>query len=64
MATKSMTGVTDNTLYADTAALRDMGCKYIFSRIDLSNADDLSLELMGDYTGENSPYTIYVYKIQ
>ena len=64
MATKSMTGVTDNTLYVDTSALKDMGCKYIFSRIDISNAEELSLELMGDYTGENSPYTIYVYKIQ
>ncbi|RKM58148.1 hypothetical protein D6853_01010 [Butyrivibrio sp. X503] len=62
MATKSMTGVTDNTLYVDTSALKDMGCKYIFSRIELSNASELSLELLGDYKGDDSPYTIYVYK--
>ena len=61
MATRSMFGVTDTDLYADTTALKDMGCKYIFSRIDISNTEELGLELVGKYSGEESAYTIYVY---
>lgn len=63
MATRSMTGVTDDTLYADTAALRELGCKYIFSRIDISNADELGINSVGEYSGYGSPYRIYVYSL-
>ncbi len=61
MATKSMTGVTDRDIYIDTDALKDLGCKYLFSRIELSNAADVGLSLIGEYSGYGSPYTIYVY---
>lgn len=63
MATKSMTGVTDNDIYIDTEALQDLGCKYIFSRIDISNASESGLKLLKSYTDDSSPYTIYVYTI-
>lgn len=63
MATRSMTGVTDDTLYADTAALRELGCKYIFSRIDISNADEMGINSVGEYSGYGSPYRIYVYSL-
>ncbi|MCR5657457.1 MAG: DUF6044 family protein [Butyrivibrio sp.] len=63
MATKSMIGVTDNDIYIDTKALNDLGCSYIFSRIDISNAKEKDLSLVGTYTDESSPYTIYVYEI-
>jgi len=63
MATKSMTGVTDNDIYIDAEALKKLGCKYIFSRIDISNADDAGIKLLKEYKADSSPYTIYVYTI-
>ena len=51
----------DNDLYVDMDELKSLDCRYIFSRIDLSNAADLGLTLIGTYTDENSPYKIYVY---
>lgn len=53
--------ISDQNLYIDSGALRSMGGKYIFSRLEISNATELGLELRGIYTGENSPYTIYLY---
>ncbi len=50
-------------LTADTDALRNLGCRYIFSRICLSNADEKNLTLRGTYTDASSPYTIYVYEV-
>lgn len=64
MATKSMAGVTDETLYANTDALRELGCKYIFSRINISNTEELGLNMVGIYDGYGSPYTIYVYSLR
>ena len=64
MATKSMAGVTDETLYANTDALRELGCKYVFSRIDISNTEELGLNTVGIYDGYGSPYTIYVYSLR
>ena len=61
MATRSMAGVTDRDIYIDSDALKDLGCKYIFSRIDISNAEEKNLILKGVYEAEGSPYTIYVY---
>ena len=63
MATKSMAGVTDNDIYIDALALKNLGCKYIFSRIDISNADEVGIKLLKSYTDDSSPYTIYVYTI-
>ncbi len=62
MATRSYTGVTDNNIYIDSDALSDISCKYIFSRIDISNAVEKNLELKGIYTDESSPYKVYVYE--
>lgn len=53
--------VSDHDIYIDGDAFKDLGGKYIFSRIELSNAEDVGLMLAGIYTGENSPYTLYVY---
>ena len=51
----------DTRLMVNIDELRSIGCKYIFSRIEFSNADDLGITLIGTYTDESSPYTIYVY---
>jgi len=63
MATKSMSGVTDNDIYINAEALKNLGCRYIFSRIDISNADEVGIELLKSYNDDSSPYTIYVYAL-
>jgi hypothetical protein len=48
----------------DEPALKALGCRYIFSRISLENAEEKNLSLRGVYSSEDSPYTIYVYELQ
>lgn len=54
--------VTDNEIYIDTDAFKALGGRYIFSRIELSNDKEAGLALIGSYTHEKSPYSLYVYK--
>ncbi|MCR5655893.1 MAG: DUF6044 family protein [Butyrivibrio sp.] len=54
--------VTDHSLLIDIDAFRNLGGKYIFSRIELDNAGELGLELMGKYENDTSPYTIWLYR--
>lgn len=54
--------VTDRDIYIDIDAFRELGGEYIFSRIDLTNAQEAGLVLEGTYTHGESPYTLYVYK--
>ncbi len=53
----------DKRLIADMDELKSLDCKYIFARFEISNADEIGLELIGSYTDESSPYTIYVYEL-
>jgi len=62
-ATKSYQ-VTDTDIYMNAEAFRELGGKYIFSRIELSNAEATGLTLIGIYTEETSPYTLYVYEVK
>ncbi len=48
----------------DEPALKALGCRYIFSRISLENAEEKNLSLRGVYSSEDSPYTIYVYELR
>ena len=54
--------VTDHDLYLDVDQFKRLGGRYIFSRIDLGNAEEIGLTLIGTYTDEASPYTLYVYQ--
>lgn len=54
----------DKSLKADMDGLKALQCRYIFSRIELSNAKEKNLSLRGVYTDDSSPYTIYVYEIK
>ena len=56
--------VEDTDLHVNIGALKSLGCRYIFSRIDIGNAEALELDLRGVYQNDNSPYTIYVYELQ
>ncbi len=53
----------DKRLVANMNELRSLDCRYIFSRIMFTNADEIGIKLIGTYTNENSPYTIYVYEL-
>lgn len=50
----------DRTLSIDPEALRELNGTYIFSRIEISNAEELDIKLKGTYS--NEVYTIYVYQ--
>ena len=56
--------VTDKRLIVNLDELKSLDCKYIFSRIEFSNADELGIKLVGTYSDDSSPYTIYVYDLQ
>lgn len=50
-------------LLIDPDVFREMGGKYVFSRVSIKNAEELGFEKVGMYTDDNSPYTIYVYRL-
>ena len=52
---------TDDHLYMDGEAFRALGGKYLFSRIRLSNAKEIGLSLLGEYTAGDGSMTIFVY---
>lgn len=54
--------ISNTKLYINGDVFREMGGCYIFSRIEITNAEDLGLQLQGEYTYESSPYVIYVYQ--
>lgn len=54
---------TDHRLMADIDELKSLDCRYIFSRVEFTNADELGLNAPRVYEGEGSPYTIYVYEL-
>lgn len=56
--------ITQSTLIIDKDVFREMGGKYVFSRVAITNTDELELDEIGVYTDESSPYKIYVYKME
>lgn len=53
---------TDCDIYIDTEAFRALGGEYIFSRIELGNAAQKGLRLVGSYTARDESMTIYAYR--
>lgn len=56
--------VSDDSLPIDTEAFGALDGKYVFSRIEINNRDELGLKLKGTYSNETSPYVIYLYELQ
>ncbi len=52
----------DTNLYIDSEEFKNINGKYIFSRIEISNIEELQLECRGVFQNATSPYTIYVYE--
>ena len=55
--------LTDFSLQIDPEAYKEIGGRYIFSRIEISNREELGLVLKGVYSQDSSPYTIYLYEV-
>ena len=55
--------LSDHHLYLDSEQFVKMGGKYLFSRYELDNAEELGFTLRGIYSNESAPYTIYLYEI-
>lgn len=55
---------TDYDIYIDAESLEALGGKYIFSRINISNADEAGLVLIDSYTSADESYTIYLYGLK
>ncbi|MDE6740685.1 MAG: hypothetical protein K2K07_16510 [Lachnospiraceae bacterium] len=53
---------TDYDIYIDAPAFRALGGKYIFSRLELANAEEVGLRLMDSYTARDGSCTVYVYE--
>ncbi len=62
-ATKSIQA-TDYDIYIDTESIKELGGTWIFSRIELANAEEAGLLLEGSYTSEDESYTIYLYQVR
>lgn len=44
-------------------ALKELGCDYIFSRVEITNSDEMQLDLVGEYSDGEMPYSVYVYQL-
>ncbi len=51
-------------LRMDVQAFKELGGEYIFSRVGISNKEELQLEEVGTFREESSPYKIYVYRVE
>lgn len=52
---------TDDRIYMDGDAFRALDGKYLFSRIRLSNAQEVGLSLLGEYDAADHSMTVYAY---
>lgn len=44
-------------------ALKGLGCKYIFSRVEITNSAGMRLDFIGEYSDDGTPYSVYVYQL-
>ncbi len=47
----------------DEQKLSELGCSYIFSRFEITNADEMKLDFAGRYSDDKVPYSIYLYRL-
>ena len=53
---------TDNDIYIDVDAFRELGGTYIFSRLELTNAAEAGLVPVDSFTARDGSCTVYVYR--
>lgn len=58
------TDIEKSELYIDSEVFKEMGGRYVFSRVEITNSSDCNLKFIGMWDDqENSPYKVYVYEI-
>ena len=50
-------------ILSDAPALKALGCDYIFSRVEITNASQMQLRLAGTYQDDEMPYAVYLYSL-
>ncbi len=58
------TGVQYQNLTFDLNALKALGCEYLFSGGEITNAEEIGLKFKGYYATENSHWGIWLYELQ
>ena len=51
------------TLDIDVDKLKNLGCEYVFSAVDISNYEQLGIDYVDTYSNDDSYWEIHVYKI-
>ena len=54
---------TDYDIYIDAQAFKELGGKYIFSRLELTNAKEAGLTLLTNCQARDGSCEVYVYEI-
>ncbi len=53
-----------DTLELNTSAMKDLGCEYLFAGAEITNAEDMDLELLGRFSTSESYYEVWVYELR
>ncbi len=48
----------------DEPALKELGCDYIFSRVEITNAEEMQIRLLRVYQDDEMPYCVYLYGLE
>lgn len=48
----------------DEPALKELGCDYIFSRVEITNAEEMQIRLLRIYQDDEMPYCVYLYGLE
>ena len=48
----------------DEPALKELGCDYIFSRVEITNAEEMQINLLQVYQDDEMPYCVYLYELE
>lgn len=57
------TAAVPQDILIDEPALKGLGCDYIFSRVEITNADEMPLHLINVYQDGEMPYSVYLYEL-
>lgn len=60
---KKDSGLAIQNLEIDVNAMRDLGCKYIFSALPVENCVELGLQFCKVFKNKQTPYEIYLYAV-
>ena len=57
-------GMQPQDILIDAPALRGLGCDYVFSRTEITNAAEMQLRLINVYNDDKMPYSVYLYALE